>query len=767
MRKIVKPEPELPDYAQLFREDYLTGRVGGLYAELFGAHAKKKGPRFNQMRAFNTLGFAGIGAALQGQKAIYRKGAISKGMRAHYQAKMNGPFRILKQDGSIKTGYDVFDLDEKIGSQNFVADVIQPNTRAQIEGLSWLRSLYPDKPIVVPILLQGAAFLAGQPNFDRGVKRKDKDYMVLWGATVYEFFDLMPMQGDWPFSAMTNVELSLGQEVAAGDVIRRTKADMDFRDVNGRYVTLYEQALKRFEYLCWAAENRFDLYIEPLLQAYDFTYAMRAERGTLPPHANKDFVAGIENNLPDLRYLQNESERLMLGQVASGAFEIDTRRLKKINPVFAKAVDEAKSGQKIVQIYQIPKKLGTTPIRTFSDEALRTGDYDRAERAGLAERAFSVGHKDINPPPMRSIDLEGRALDANDGKNIFSRELLQLLTEREVMQIKFLLGVLETAMLPATRHLYVVADDKYGPATQKHKDAEKLAYADELPGKLGKEFAHVRSVQRQLILHAQNSLRAHGHVLSTVDFGALYKAMQDMPELLVAPGEAMPNSPARLLLRQSYLARNATDLVFKKDMWEESNDGVQDMVFATRLQLGLDRACENDPRAIRIYDEVGKPLSLLDRMQAIWPALQKAVDAGREPGDLVEPATALAQLWAFHRLLTDQPLRKLVFNCLREEGVFVPAAMQWHNTPIQAGSYDSAQAERLWHEQIYPVMEQCLAPAVRLRHLTAIDDFAEIQRRQEAANRISAAGDLPEATRLIKRGGVAGVPGALFQPSLN
>lgn len=747
-----------PDYASIYRDVHLYGEKRGVFSPFYSTHARKKGPRFDQMRAVNTVAFATMAQLLQGKKAMYRFGAISKGMRANYQAKMNGPFMVERSDGSLKQGFDTLDLDEKVGSQQYVAEVILPNQRAQIEGLSFLRSLYPARAVIVPAFLQAATVLAGQPNFDRGVKRKDKDYMVLWDPVIVELIDALPMQGDWHFSRSSHLEIGRAVLIAAGLEPRRPGADMSFPDLQKKEVSLFDIAKKRLEYLIWAAENNFDLDIEPTQLVRDLAIARMAERGLLP-NANPSFMAGIAAHDADFRALQKEAEPFLLERIKADKFEIDVMDLSSVNPQFVSAIHAAKEGSLPRASFSLSGIADGFQLRSYSDVDLQSDIYNSQEIQALNGQGFALGAGDVFLPPMRGIDVEAKSLKEHDGKSIFTRSIIPDLTEREMMQAQFVLGAAETFMLPATRVIYIVADDKYGPETEKRRDSSKLAYDDEAPNVSGKTFHKtIREPHRQAISELQQNLRVHGHVLSASDFQSFYGLFQALPEFAVSPGEAMPGSAARLITRHRYLARNVTDFCFKTGMWEQSNDGVQDMILATRLQLGLESSAEHEPHSIRVFNEHGKPLNLAERAMAIWPQLKRAMDAGRDARDLVEPATALAQLWAFHRLLTDHPLRQMVFADLQQkEKLFLPTNMNWHRLPVQAGAYDQNAFETLWHGEIKPALEGRLAVAVRTRHLEHIDDFAELKRQQIAIQKIDIAGTRPEASRSAKGGGVIGI----------
>ncbi len=735
------------NYADTYRGVYLKGPSRGIFDSFFRTHARRRGPRFDQMRSVNTLAYSTIGQLLQGEMAIYRFGGISKGMRGHYLVKQNGPFTIERFDGSLKQGFHLFDLDENVGSQLFHG--------SQLEGLSQLRNLHPNTPVIVPGFLQAATFLAGQSNFDRGTKRKDKDYMILWEPVIIDFINMLHMQGDWPFSAMSNVEAGIALRIAAGLEPRRPNADMEFRDQYNGHVSLYDIARKRFEYIVWAAENNFDLHVEPTMLARDFAIGMLAAQGKLP-NANPEFLAGIARDADKLKQLQALAEPLLLERVKADKFEIDLLDLQSVNPDFVAAYADAKKGvlhTTHALLATIGSELG---IRHFTDEQLRAGAYPEDPPPEGMQGDF--GGPSALLLPMRDSDMQGKLLGEHDGHSIFSRNILQDLTDREVMQAQFVLGVAETFMLPAKRAIFMVADDKYGSETERLGLSAKLAYGDEAPNVKGVDFDRdIRVPHRAAFQQTQAALKAHGHSISSGDFQRFYGLFQEMPEFAVAPGEAMPGSAARLIARHAYLARNITDFCLKTGSWEQSNDGVQDMILATRMQLGLEASTQTNPHVIRVYDETGKPLSLANRATAIWPQLKKAMEMGRDAKDLVEPATALAQLWAFHRLINDHPMRQHVFAQLGEDGVFMPKHSIWHQLPAQLSAYDSLPFEKLWRDEIKPVLDGKLSLAVRLRHLEGIEDFAEIRRRQIATQKIDMAGTRPDDTRMLKRGGVTRV----------
>ena len=198
---------------------------------------------------------------------------------------------------------------------------------------------------------------------------------------------------------------------------------------------------------------------------------------------------------------------------------------------------------------------------------------------------------------MRPVDMRGDATRAHDGKSLFSRAFLPLTTERERLLASVAVGGLETVSPRSTqRYVYIAADDKYGAATTKSKNALKLAHEDEVPGALGKDFAAQRQANRATIAALQTQMQAEGkHVLSSLDLQKQVSIMAKNPQIAVAAGEAKLGSAARAVVRHTIMARNVTDFCFMPG-WEKSNDCVQDIILATRMQLGLQSGAAIDSK---------------------------------------------------------------------------------------------------------------------------------------------------------------------------
>lgn len=753
-------------HAARFRDRYLKAKEPERFDTVDHEFARRPGPRYDQARAYNTAVYAALAASTNGQMIVYCAGSISKGMLANAWVKQEQPFVTRLEDGSTIRAHHVYDLDESIGSQNFVDKVLRPNRRLQLQKYNLLNTLMPDRQVLVPVALQGAVAVAGQPNLDLGAKRRDKDYMQVWTPVIRELTDTILVAGDWFFSGATSgLEYPEAIAIAAGLRRHRPKADMRFMDYNKQDVSLLTMSERAAEYLLWAGESgNFYLKHEPTALMRNFAIARMAERGQLP-NANPIFRAGIERDLPQIKALEKEITPLILERAHKKLFAIDTTDLQTTHPQFVADVAAAKAGSKPrgkLVLAGLPERLaqqGVT-VRRYSDAELAAGDFELREIAAILpkESYRSLTAADAPRRVQRSADMAGEATKLYDGQSLFARPLVSLTTERERLIASVVVGALETVKpVAGRRYTYVVGDDKYGSETAKRVDAWQLAYGDELPGKLGKEFARdVRAPQQAMIRAQQQALRAEGEtVLNALDLQEQFKVVRQNPALAVAPGEAMPTSAARTLARHAFLARNATDFCFMTGQWEQSNDGVQDMILATRMQLGLQAGAVAAPQHVRVFDEKGRYLTLADRAAAIWRPLAAALDKGRDPQGLEEPATAVAQLWALHRLAADPTLRQRSFEKLREQDapLQLPKDLAWDQISPFPFAYDHRQFEKLWHETIKPVFADKLILAVRPRHLELIDDFAALRAQQEAKLALAAAAPLEHRALRRRPGG--------------
>lgn len=762
----VVSEPAKPqtvaEHAAVFRAHYLRAPERELFDTVDHEFARRQGPRYDQSRAYNSAVYAALAASTGGAMVVYCAGSISKGMLANAWVKQEMPFPLKREDGTLIKAHHVYDLDESIGSQNFADKVLRPNRRIQLQKLNLLNTLMPDRQVLAPIALQGAVAVAGQPNLDLGSKRRDKDYMQVWTPVIRELTDTILVAGDWFFSGATSgLEYPEAIAIAAGLRKRRPQADMRFVDYAGKDVSLLTMSQRNAEYLLWAAESHpFYLKHEPTALLRNFAIATMAERGQLP-NANPVFLAGIKRDLPQLKALQHEMEPLILERVRARMFEVDAIDLEKTNPDFVARLATARAGTmpkpKLV-LPALPQRLAQRGVivERYSDTALAAGDYELKEIAAQLpkEKYLVLTEGDVPRRVQRAVDMAGDATRLYDGQSLFARPLIPLTTERERLIANLVVGALETSKpVAGQRFYYIVGDDKYGPETDKRADSHKLAYGDELPGALGKTFdREVRAPQRALIQAQQTALRAEGkHVLSALDWQGAFQVVRQNPALAVAPGEALPASPARMLARHAFLARNVTDFSFRTGQWEQSNDGVQDMLLATRMQLGLQTGAAVEPQHVRVFDEQGRYLTIADRATAVWGKLKGALAKGRDPKGLDEPASALAQLWAIHRLAADPAMRGRVFEKLREQDsqLQLPKDLAWDKISPFPFAYDHRQFEQLWRTEIKPALQDKLIMAVRPRHLEQIDDFVALRTAQEA--RLALAVAEPHETRAIRR----------------
>ena len=743
----------LVDHAKIFRDEYLKAKEPELFDTVDHDFARRKGPRYEQSRAYNTAVYSAIAASMGGQRGIYCAGAISKGMLANAWVKTEAPFTVTLDDGVKIKARHVYDLDETIGSQNFTDKVIRQNRRIQLHKLSLLNTLMPEHLVLAPIALQGAISVAGQPNFDQGSKRRDKDYMQVWTPVIRELTDTIFVAGDWFFSGATSgLEYPEAIAVAAGLRRRRPDANMRFLDMNKKDVPLFDMSRRYAEYLLWAADSG-DFYLkhEPTALMRNFAIATMAERGQLPK-ANPQFLEGIASGMSDMKHLQREIEPLILDRVKARMFEINLADLKATNPKFVEDCLAVQVGMRepprlvIGDTVSRLSKAGVV-VHRFSDEEISRGDFELKEVAQQIkpEDYLRLSKKEAAGRVMRAADMRGDATREHDGKSLFSRAFLPLVTEREKLLASVTVGALETTRPRASERFYfIVADEKFGAVAEQKKAELGRAHADEVPNTLGENFdQHVRKGNRLAIASTQAEMARQGkHVISSLDLQKQVLVMAKHPEIAVAPGEAKLGSAARALARHAFMARNVTDFCFMSGFWEQSNDGVQDMVVATRMQLGLQSGAAVEPQHVRVFDEKGRYLTLADRTKAIWEPLKAALEKGRDPKDLEEPVTALAQMWAMHRLASDHTMRLRVFDKLKEADsqLVLPKDVEWDRISPFVFAYDHKAHEQLWQREIKPAMESNLIMAVRMRHLEHVDDFMALRAQQESRLRIAAAG---------------------------
>ena len=192
-------------HRKYYQQHYLSRRYK---RQMFETHdiefALRQGPSYDQLREFNTALFVAHALSLNGQRGVYGAGSISKGMLANILAVKQGPFTVRLDDGTTLEAAHVSDMDETVGSQLFVDKVIDHNKRIQLQKQGLFRTTFPDKHILIPVMLQGALGVVGQPEFDRVAKRRDPAWMQLWTPDIRENCDTIPVVGDWFFSGATS-----------------------------------------------------------------------------------------------------------------------------------------------------------------------------------------------------------------------------------------------------------------------------------------------------------------------------------------------------------------------------------------------------------------------------------------------------------------------------------------------------------------------------------------------------------------------------------
>lgn len=697
--------------------------------------ALKEGPAFDQTRSFNEALFVQIGMSFGGERGVYVAGSISKGMLANIlvaEASRSRPdsFTHRFDDGTIVQAAHTSDIDETVGNPLFADRVLKPNRRIQIMTQGMFEPMFGDKPVLIPSMLQGATTVVGQAEFDRGTKRRDSAWMQVWTPAIRELIDTIPVFSDWFFSGATSgLEYPEAECVAAGlRPDQRPNADMRFVDLNGKDVPLSEILRRRAEYLVWTAEQgNFRVKHEATAFMRSAAIAEMAKRGELP-NANPVFLAGILDNMSMIEAIRREMEPLILERIEARMFPFDTTDLRRVFPDFVDAVKDIRSGfNPNARLLHVPPSPHIADVRKnlaaagialhpYTPAELKAGDFFFQELATLDPTTYlDRTERNVVTRPARPIDEKGKAVLANDGRSLFSRRLLTTTNERERQQVSVMIGGLQTVSPRNGRSVYVVADTRPDsgelPLLQRFKDKKQ-------PVRFSSSFADANTLLGQL------------------------------PRFSLANGEPMPGPNAQLMIRHTAVAQDTTDFCFVTGKWETSDQGVQDVVLATRMQLGLEAASPIDPHFVRVYDERGHNLTLADRTRAIFESLKPELLKNPDSPNLQEQATAVAQLRALHRLSHDHVLRENVFKELRDADphLSLPDDLKWERIPAEIFAYDHRAFDDYWHKEVRPVLEKHASLIIRPEHLDQIEDFRSVRDRQRATQAIAAAGKPPTQT---------------------
>lgn len=713
-----------------FQDHYLSADY---QRPLFDTHdiafAHKQGPAFDQVRAYNAALHVLLSLNFKGRRGAYVAGSISKGMLANALAAKEGPFSVRLDDGTLLRAAHVSDLDETAGGQLFGDLVIPQNRRVQLQMQGFLEGAFGGKPILIPSMLQAAASVAGHAEFDRGAKRRDSAWMQVWTAQIREHIDTIPVFSDWFFSGATSgLEYPEAECIAAGlRPDRRPYADMRFVDLQGRDVPMSELIRRRVEYLLWAADQGdFRVKHEATMLMRAFALAEMAKRGELP-RANPVFLKGILDNLPAIEAMRHAMEPVILERVQKRIFPFDTADLAAVFPDFTAQVQQIQSGfAPNGRISTIPPSAEAVTARAelqqqgiyvhrYSLEEMEAGDFAFRELAQLDPAAYlDRTESHLVTRPVRSTGAKLN-LVAEDGESLFSRRLASGLNEREFHMINVAVGGMETVSPRQGRSVYIVADTDAQPPQREQ--------VEELP------LLHRFFDRRQPVRFSH-------------EFDDIGRMFSQLPDFSMAVGEAVPSPQAALCYRHTLLARDATDFCFVRGRWESSEHGVQDMMLATRMQLGLEAASPADPHFVRVFDDNGHPLTLADRAKAIFHAIEKSLRDKPDAPERREQATVLAQLGAPHRLCRHHTVRDHTFTVLQQNdpNLWLPEQMEWERISPEIFAYDHRAFDAFWEKQAMPLLEENAANIVRLRHLEHMEDFRVIRDRQQAEQELIGSG---------------------------
>lgn len=532
------------------------------------------------------------------------------------------------------------------------------------------------------------------------------NFVVYFPSWMIGFFQAQPKVWNIP----QGLEYPEAECIAAGLRDARPDADMWFVDPNGALVSQYEIIRRRAEYLIWAADQG-DFYLKHEATAFmrSLVIAKMARQGELP-RANPDFLKGILDNFDAIQAIEKEIVPLILERIKNKYFEIDLTDLEHTHPEFVEKCQSARNQASLVSnqtsIDTVISNLGQSgiPIHRYTQDELKEGDFGYKELAEKLEKKSYLARTgdDLVTLPAPPIDMKGTAVFEHDGRSLFTRRLHDNTNERERHQIISALGSMETVTPEDGRCLYVYNKD------------EKSEYEP--------------LIER---LNAQGRVHFHS------DFKSQIAALGTLPKLSMAEGEAIPGQDAVTLLRQTHLARRITDFCFTQGS-QKNSDAAQDIVLATRMQMGLEAGSAIDPAFIRVFDEKGHFLTLADRVKLLWTDLEDELAKSSNPAaHLTERTSAVVQLYMLHRLARQHTMRDQTFTQLRAAypHLHLPH-LEWERINTYMFAYDHRELDQFWHQKIKPALNGPAVLAVTLQHMEFFEDVKALHEKEVGLQQI-------------------------------
>lgn len=687
-------------------DTHLAGKNGGpLYDfdRMPRIFMNAKGAEREQFRAMVRLGYTALAIMLGGKDAIYPAGAITKGYAGNYH--------------SVLSGLDsITDLGERI-PRLYREAILPANKQHMLSFIGTAARLWPEQVQVPPALLEGAFALVGrEPEFAREAKLWDNVFMSVWIPLIANNINLLPIQGDQYFSRSTHLEIGEAVSKAAGLRPKDGKPNNGIRivDVNKDPVSLLQIMRGRLEYLLYAADHKLILDVEPTELARDLDIFERFERGDLL-HVNPEFAQGMAENRKAIREFADKVRPFLLEGVARGRFHITTDGLTntKFTRALAAAELKRKTEPDMGPFSSRLKGFNFVPITEPTRHAhAHIGQYTQDDlKFPQVDMPAHTLSREIQSPIV-DLYLGSSFYESIAGQTLFEENVFsQLATHgdvahRALLQIRFLLGAMDSVVSQRSpaNVTYFAASQDTGPESRAllrryNKDAVvKLGGTEALIAAPGVNFENdVRRPLSNWIAEKVHARRSKGaRVFSPLDFAQIFQNLETVPQLVVAHGEPAPAGRVETMLRQAWLRRHVTDFEFVKGRWEDDSNLVQDMVLATKMQLGLVAGAGPSSHNVAVLVG-GEEASLYDRILPLWEQLKK-VEGGKTSPLIKEQRTALLQLCALGEMLQQHQERTRVLGAMREAGLHAPQDdLPWQNIPISLRK-DLGAFEKLWTE---------------------------------------------------------------------
>jgi len=619
-----------------------------------------------QMRKPSIYGACSItGGVLAHRGAIMADHTIDAVNTPQYQemAKKLGRLRTTKDLGLSSLGKDY------ISNQIF-----WPNLETALHiGMNPMLSLYPDHIFIAPHLYEGATKLAGaSAEATGGMAHDEEEYMgpMGWPFIVW-MTEKFLYNGDIPFSRNGNREEMFAMQKALGyldDQVYGVSDDYRFIRADGSISSFAERMQFSMDYLIYAMEHDFYAMEVAACSAFKVEIARRL--------LDDDYNRSKANPIP----VERISDDLKAEFTSKDHWCKDARDLiKALIPVMEGMLQSW-------FIHHVPQseKRWIDPLPTHLQTAWQEGiakktytierpDLDtknplvQGSLSRLEDPTQYMGHIHHNPDlqiiatPTESLPIpstrSGEHLRRFERQKTHLRKVLHNTAKifddhlvddvpsyREGFAIETFFGGLETLShgYASLGHTLIFTDVEKNSFAQAVAEANGIADISLLPQTPKKSFQMeddiirpaLEAMEKTEAAYVTQSLQTGGgrpNIINQYDLRALDALYETLPDLTSKPDEPKTTPEGRKLRDQILIDFAATTVIFSDPLWAKSDHMVQNMMRATLAQCGMiDGRDDIGKTNLRVLGYDLKPISLADRIEALYEEVQHCVEANIE-----------------------------------------------------------------------------------------------------------------------------------------